>query len=68
MGFYTNAELQSISSRFRSESDCIEAIIAMKWPNGFVCPRCAYTECTRLSSRRLPLFECRKCGYQASPL
>ncbi|MCT2197051.1 hypothetical protein M3G15_18245, partial [Paenibacillus sp. p3-SID1389] len=19
----------------------------MKWPNGFVCPRCAYTECTR---------------------
>ncbi|WP_260071680.1 transposase, partial [Paenibacillus sp. p3-SID1389] len=40
-------ELQSISSRFQSEADCIEAIIAMKWPNGFVCPRCAYTECTR---------------------
>ena len=68
MGFYTNAELHSISSRFRSESDCIEAIIAMKWPNGFVCPRCAYTECTRLSTRRLPLFECGRCGYQASPL
>ncbi|WP_339299767.1 IS1595 family transposase [Paenibacillus sp. FSL K6-2441] len=64
----TSMELQSISSRFQSEADCIEAIIAMKWPNGFVCPRCAYTECTRLSSRRLPLFECRRCGYQASPL
>ncbi len=60
--------LQPISSRFQSEADCIEAIIAMKWPDGFVCPRCAYTKCTRLSSRRLPLFECRRCSYQASPL
>ncbi|WP_339301249.1 IS1595 family transposase [Paenibacillus sp. FSL K6-2441] len=63
-----NPELQSISSRFQSEADCIEAIIAMKWPNGFVCPRCAFTECTRVSSRRLPLFECGRCSYQASPL
>ncbi|WP_339816992.1 IS1595 family transposase [Paenibacillus sp. FSL R7-0216] len=63
-----NTELQSINPRFQSEADCIAAIIAMKWPNGFVCPRCAYTECTRLSSRRLPLFECGRCGYQASPL
>jgi len=64
-----NTELfQTVSSRFQSEGDCIEAIIAMKWPNGFVCPRCAYTECTRLSTRRLPLFECGRCSYQASPL
>jgi Zn ribbon nucleic-acid-binding protein len=64
----TSMGLKSISSRFQSEADCIEAIIAMKWPNGFVCPRCAYTECTRLSTRHIPLFECGKCGYQASPL
>lgn len=61
-------ELQSFDSRFQNETDCVNAIIAMKWPNGFVCPRCAYTEYTRLSSRRLPLFECGRCGYQASPL
>ncbi|WP_240534236.1 transposase, partial [Paenibacillus macerans] len=23
----------------------------MKWPNGFVCPRCAHTRCSRLTSR-----------------
>ncbi|MEA3572008.1 IS1595 family transposase [Paenibacillus phoenicis] len=63
-----NTDLHPISSRFQSEADCIEAIIAMKWPDGFFCPRCAYTECTRLSSRRLPLFECGRCSYQASPL
>ncbi|MED4957357.1 transposase, partial [Paenibacillus macerans] len=44
----TGTELQSFSSRFNSEQDCMEALIAMKWPNGFVCPRCAYTRCSRL--------------------
>ncbi|MCY7561118.1 transposase, partial [Paenibacillus macerans] len=29
----------------------------MKWPSGFVCPRCAYTRCSRLTSRHIPLFE-----------
>ncbi|MEK5003328.1 transposase [Paenibacillus macerans] len=27
----------------------MEALIAMKWPNGFVCPCCAYTRCSRLT-------------------
>ncbi|WP_198524609.1 transposase [Paenibacillus phocaensis] len=63
-----NMDLPPLSSRFRSEADCIEMLIAKKWPNGFVCPRCANTACTRLSSRRLPLFECGRCAYQASPL
>ncbi|OMG47807.1 hypothetical protein BK140_20325, partial [Paenibacillus macerans] len=27
----------------------MEALIAMKWPNGFVCPRCAHTRCSRLT-------------------
>lgn len=63
-----NMDLPPLSSRFHSEAGCIEILIAKKWPNGFVCPRCAYTKCTRLSSRRLPLFECGRCAYQASPL
>ncbi|WP_268568687.1 transposase, partial [Paenibacillus macerans] len=42
-------EFQPFSSRFNSEQDCMEALIAMKWPNGFVCPRCAHTRCSRLT-------------------
>ncbi|MGG2993942.1 transposase [Paenibacillus macerans] len=61
-------ELQPFSSRFNSEQDCMEALIAMKWPNGFVCPRCAHTRCSRLTSRHIPLFECGKCKHQTSPL
>lgn len=61
-------ELQPYSSRHNSEQACMEALIAMKWPNGFVCPRCAYTRCSRLTSRRISLFECAKCKHQTSAL
>ncbi|MGG6310298.1 transposase [Paenibacillus macerans] len=61
-------DLQPFSSRYHSEQACLEALIAMKWPNGFVCPRCAHTRCSRLTSRRIPLFECARCGHQTSAL
>ncbi|MBW4840425.1 MAG: transposase [Paenibacillaceae bacterium] len=60
--------MPTFNSRYHSEEDCIEAVVAMKWPNGFVCPLCAFTRCTRLTSRRIPLFECRRCAHQTSPL
>ncbi|WP_415841701.1 transposase, partial [Paenibacillus macerans] len=56
MEINAGTELQSFSSRFNSEQDCMEALIAMKWPSGFVCPRCAHTRCSRLTSRHIPLF------------
>ena len=62
------ADLQSFSSRFNSEQACMEALIAMKWPNGFVCPRCSHPRCSCLTSRHIPLFECGRCGHQTSPL
>ncbi|RRJ66187.1 hypothetical protein EHV15_27175 [Paenibacillus oralis] len=64
----TGTELQPFSSRYHSEQACMEAVIAMKWPNGFVCPRCAHTRCSRLTSRHIPLFECGKCKHQTSAL
>ncbi|MFB5763220.1 transposase [Paenibacillus medicaginis] len=68
MEVQTETELQSFSSRYHNEQACMEALIAMKWPNGFVCPRCAHTRCSRLTSRRVPLFECTRCAHQTSAL
>ncbi|WP_068783884.1 transposase [Paenibacillus phocaensis] len=66
----TTAEMihHPIGQRYTSEQDCMNALIAMKWPTGFVCPRCAHTRCSHLSSRRVPLFECASCGHQTSPM
>lgn len=68
MAAVTESILQPFGGRYSSEEECMEALIAMKWPNGFVCPRCAYTRCSRVTSRRLPLFECGKCSHQTSAL
>ncbi|MCK8489407.1 transposase [Paenibacillus sp. MBLB2552] len=68
MEFIAETDLQLLNSRYHSEQTCMEAVIALKWPNGFVCPRCAYTRCTRLTIRRIPLFECGRCAHQTSPL
>ncbi|MGZ7442908.1 transposase [Paenibacillus sp. TH7-28] len=68
MEINAGTELQPFTSRYNSEQACMEALIAMKWPNGFVCPRCAHTRCSRLTSRNIPLFECGKCKHQTSAL
>lgn len=68
MGDSSDTDLQIINRFYQNEEACIEALIAMKWPTGFVCPRCDYPRCTRLTTRRIPLFECGRCMHQTSPL
>lgn len=51
-----------------SEDACVALLFQLKWPDGFVCPRCTYSDFYVISTRRLPLYECRLCHYQASLL
>ncbi|TLS48611.1 IS1595 family transposase [Paenibacillus antri] len=37
-----------------------------RWPNGFSCPSCGYGAYYTISTRQLPLYECRLCGRQTS--
>ena len=50
--------------RFKSEEDCREHFFKMRWPNGFVCPKCEYKEYSFIKFR--DLYQCKKCGHQAS--
>jgi transposase-like protein len=50
-------------SRFSSEQACRQYLFALRWPEGFVCPRCAQSG-GWLTKRGLVM--CRRCGYQAS--
>ena len=49
-----------------SEEACAAYLFALKWPNGFVCPECRHGKAYTIATRRLPLFECVKCSFQAS--
>ncbi|WP_127589324.1 transposase [Paenibacillus koleovorans] len=54
--------------QFESEQSCTEFIFRSKWPEGYQCSRCGSGDYYTITSRRLPLFECRNCNYQASLL
>jgi hypothetical protein len=52
--------------KFSTEQACIEALYAAKWPNGFRCARCGCAQAYKITSRRLPIMECKICRYQES--
>ncbi|MFC5467858.1 transposase [Cohnella suwonensis] len=60
------ASFEEFCNRYSTEDSCIESLFRSKWPNGFLCPRCGFTECYLISTRRLPLYECRSCRAQTS--
>jgi len=59
------ANLVEFISMYGTEDACLDALIAARWPGGFVCRRCAQTKGWRHANRRL--IECAACGFQASP-
>lgn len=51
------------TKRFGTEEDCRDYLVALRWPNGFECPKCknkAYWKIKEL------LYECTQCGHQTS--
>ena len=55
-------------ARFReaygTEAQCRAVVEELRWPEGFVCPRCGGAGGTRLSTR--PKIQCRACRHQVS--
>jgi transposase-like protein len=50
---------------FNNEDACREHLYRMRWPEGFVCPKCGLKdEPFNVASRNL--HQCKHCGYQAS--
>lgn len=55
--------LSELEERFSSEEACREYLFALRWPDGFRCPRCDRDKAWAVGK---DLFECVDCGYQAS--
>ena len=55
--------LVELEARFSTEETCREYLLKLRWPEGFVCPRCG-TQSAWASKRNLLL--CADCGYWAS--
>jgi len=48
---------------FNTDEACLEYIYRLRWPDGFRCPRCSYSEAWKTNRG---LYHCKKCGYQSS--
>jgi hypothetical protein len=60
--FQRGVPLPEFFARYGSEAQCEAALMALRWPDGFHCPRCqgsAYYAVGRL-------FQCRACRHQTS--
>lgn len=55
--------LMELEQRFSSEEACREYLWALRWPEGFVCPRCGSGKHWAVTRGR---SACAGCGYQAT--
>jgi len=55
--------LDEFENRFSTDSACRDYLVALRWPDGFRCPRCGHR---RAWPVRVTLLECGGCGRQTS--
>ena len=54
----------AFDEQFPSEEACHKYLVKLRWPSGFVCPRCGATEEAWLTARGL--MHCKRCSHQSS--
>ena len=55
--------LAECEARFATEEACRAYLAKLRWPTGFICPRCGHT---RAWPVRTVLWQCASCGHQTS--
>ena len=56
--------IKEFRKRFSTEEDCLNCLVKLRWPNGFVCPRCQNRESYRQVERSF--YRCKACDYKVS--
>ena len=55
--------LSEFEGRFSSEETCRDYLYNLRWPNGFLCPRCGNGKAWPIGT---VLFQCTRCDHQIS--
>ena len=51
--------------KFSDETTCRDYLFKVRWPEGYICPKCGCKEFTYLKSRN-GIFQCRHCHHQTT--
>jgi transposase-like protein len=57
-------DFQEFLEQFKDEESCRNYLFEMRWPNGFICPKCKDNSKYWLTSEKV--IHCGICGHQAS--
>ncbi len=49
-----------------TEAEANATFYRFKWPHGYRCPQCGHVHACVITSRRLPLYQCRACRHQTT--
>lgn len=66
--FQPGLSMAEFMDRYGTEEQCEAALIASRWPQGFVCPACGVTSCTVFRRGRLSYRQCTSCRHQCSSI
>jgi transposase-like protein len=55
--------LMELEQRFNREEACVEYLAGLRWPNGWICPRCQGREAWQVRRNR---WRCGGCRYEVS--
>ncbi|MFD2114508.1 transposase [Paenibacillus yanchengensis] len=52
--------------QFPDEEACYIFLCKKKWPNGFRCPRCHNVAASKITTRKMPIYQCYHCQHQTT--
>ena len=52
--------------KYSTEEACEKQLFKMKWPKGYRCEKCSCIRHSTITTRKLRLYQCNECGYQAT--
>ena len=64
--FQPGLSLPEFIQQYGTEAQCEAALVQIRWPKGFVCPKCDHESHCVLHSKKRLTFQCDTCHHQAS--
>lgn len=61
---YKKRSLIKFQEEFASENKCAKHLEQMRWPEGFICPKCGHSEAWFISTRNV--LDCKSCRSKVS--
>ena len=64
--FQKGLSMAGFMDRYGTEEKCQAALVAMRWPSGFVCPECGGTRHCTFERKGLTYWQCSACREQTT--